>query len=117
MERVDKGSELVNQTGQTMAQVVTAIRRVADLMAEISSASGEQSSGVAQVGEAVTLLDQATQQNAALVEEMASAANSLKGQSQDLVQVVSVFHLGTAERRGNAQVGTPAVPRLRLKSA
>jgi uncharacterized phage infection (PIP) family protein YhgE len=66
---------------------------VTDIMGEISAASSEQSSGVAQVGEAVTQMDQATQQNAALVEEMAAAASSLRGQAQDLVQTVAVFKL------------------------
>jgi methyl-accepting chemotaxis protein len=73
--------------------VVGAIRRVTDIVGEISAASHEQSLGVAQVGEAVTQMDQVTQQNAALVEEMAAAASSLKNQAEDLVQVVSVFQL------------------------
>ena len=93
MERVEQGSTLVDQAGQTMQEVVTAIRRVTDLVAEISAASTEQASGVGQVGEAVTHMDQATQQNAALVEEMAAAAASLKLQSTELVQVVSVFKI------------------------
>jgi len=67
---------------------------VTDIMGEISAASTEQSQGVAQVGEAVTQMDQATQQNAALVEEMAAAAGSLNGQAQELVQAVAVFKLG-----------------------
>jgi len=73
---------------------VGAIRRVTDIVGEISAASHEQSLGVAQVGEAVTQMDQVTQQNAALVEEMAAAASSLKNQAEDLVHVVSVFRLG-----------------------
>jgi hypothetical protein len=73
--------------------VVSAIKRVTDIMGEISAASSEQSSGVAQVGEAVTQMDQATQQNAALVEESAAAAESLKSQAQQLVQAVAVFQL------------------------
>ena len=77
-----------------MSEVVGAIRRVTDIVGEISAASHEQSLGVAQVGEAVTQMDQVTQQNAALVEEMAAAAGSLKAQAQDLVHVVSVFRLG-----------------------
>jgi methyl-accepting chemotaxis protein len=95
VERVSHGSALVDQAGSTMTEVVDSIKRVTDIMGEISAASNEQSLGVAQVGEAVTLMDQATQQNAALVEEMAAAASSLKGQAQDLVQVVSVFKLDT----------------------
>jgi uncharacterized phage infection (PIP) family protein YhgE len=76
-----------------MSEVVSAIRRVTDIVGEISSASSEQAAGVNQVGEAVNQMDQVTQQNAALVEEMAAAASSLKSQSNDLVQVVSQFRL------------------------
>jgi methyl-accepting chemotaxis protein len=93
VERVEHGNALVDQAGSTMAEVVSSIKRVTDIMGEISSASNEQASGVAQVGEAVTQMDQATQQNAALVEEMAAAASSLKAQASDLVQVVAVFKL------------------------
>ncbi|QKO23949.1 Cache 3/Cache 2 fusion domain-containing protein [Rhodoferax sp. BAB1] len=93
VQRVEQGSAQVDQAGTTMNEVVAAIRRVTDIMAEISAASGEQSAGVSQVGEAVTNMDQATQQNAALVEEMAAAASSLKTQAQDLVHAVSVFKL------------------------
>jgi hypothetical protein len=74
-----------------MAEVVGSIRRVTDIMGEISAASNEQASGVASVGEAVMQMDQATQQNAALVEQMAAAAASLNSQAQDLVQTVAVF--------------------------
>ena len=91
VERVEQGSAQVDQAGATMTEVVTAIRRVTDIMGEISAASREQSQGVAQVGEAVTQMDQATQQNAALVEEMAAAASSLNAQASDLVQAVAVF--------------------------
>src|SRR5574343_1795845 len=79
-----------------MAEVVGAIQRVTDIMGEISAASTEQSQGVAQVGEAVTQMDQVTQQNAALVEEMAAAAASLNTQAQELVDTVAVFKLGGA---------------------
>jgi methyl-accepting chemotaxis protein len=95
--RVEQGTALVDKAGQTMMDVVQSIRRVTDIMSEISAASAEQSSGVGQVGEAVTQMDQATQQNAALVEEMAAAASSMESQAQDLVQLVSVFQLGAAE--------------------
>jgi methyl-accepting chemotaxis protein len=94
VERVDQGSALVDKAGITMTEVVGSIKLVTDLMGEISAASTEQSLGVAQVGEAVTQMDHATQQNAALVEEMAAAASSLKSQAQELVQVVAVFNLG-----------------------
>jgi methyl-accepting chemotaxis protein len=94
VERVEQGTALVDQAGTTMAEVVDSIKRVTDIMGEISAASTEQSLGVEQVGQAVTQMDQATQQNAALVEEMAAAASSLKGQAQDLVQTVAAFKLG-----------------------
>jgi methyl-accepting chemotaxis protein len=95
VERVAQGTTLVDQAGSTMTEVVSSIKRVTDIMGEISAASNEQSLGVAQVGEAVTQMDQATQQNAALVEEMAAAASSLRTQAQDLVQAVAVFRLST----------------------
>jgi methyl-accepting chemotaxis protein len=94
VERVEHGTALVDQAGITMTEVVTSIRRVTDIMGEISAASAEQSAGVSQVGEAVVQMDQATQQNAALVEQMAAAASSLKSQAQDLVGTVAVFKLG-----------------------
>ena len=90
---VEQGTKLVDQASATMTEVVGSIKRVTDLMGEISAASNEQSQGVSQVGEAVVQMDQVTQQNAALVEEMAAAANSLKSQAHDLVQVVSKFKL------------------------
>jgi len=93
VERVEQGTALVDQAGVTMTEVVSSIKRVTDLMGEISAASNEQSQGVSQVGEAVMQMDQATQQNAALVEEMAAAASSLKSQAQDLVSTVAVFKL------------------------
>ncbi|HSW03322.1 methyl-accepting chemotaxis protein [Aquabacterium sp.] len=93
VERVEQGSTLVDQAGATMTEVVSAIRRVTDIVGEISTASVEQSSGVSQVGEAVAQMDRATQQNAALVEESAAAAESLKSQAQDLLQAVAVFKL------------------------
>ena len=97
VERVAQGTALVDQAGTTMSEVVASIKRVTDIMGEISSASQEQSAGVAQVGEAVTQMDQATQQNAALVEESAAAAESLKAQAQQLVSAVSVFKLSQGE--------------------
>ena len=93
VERVEHGAALVDDAGTTMTEVVSSIRRLSDLVGEISSASDEQAAGAAQIGEAVTEMDQVTQQNAALVEEMAAAASSLKGQAHDLVEVVSVFEL------------------------
>ena len=96
VERVGQGTALVDRAGVTMAEVVRSIKRVTDIMAEISSASTRQSAGVAQVGEAVSQMDRATQQNAALVEESAAAAESLTGQAQQLVQAVAVFRLANS---------------------
>ncbi|MES2889990.1 MAG: methyl-accepting chemotaxis protein [Pseudomonadota bacterium] len=103
VERVSSGTVLVDKAGSTMHEVVDSVRRVTDIMAEISAASKEQSDGVAQIGEAVTQMDQATQQNAALVEEMAAAASSLRTQATDLVETVAVFRLD------NREVGFSAV--------
>ena len=93
VEQVDQGTALVDQAGKTMGEIVDSIQRVSAIVAEITSASVEQSSGVQQVGQTVQQMDQATQQNAALVEESAAAAESLKGQAQQLVQAVAVFRL------------------------
>lgn len=98
VERVEQGSMLVDKAGKTMIDVVSAIRRVSNIMGDISAASQEQSQGIAQVGEAVTQMDQTTQQNAALVEEMAAAASSLSHQAQSLVEAVAVFKLSEAEQ-------------------
>jgi methyl-accepting chemotaxis protein len=97
VERVEQGTALVDKAGITMTEVVNSIKRVTDIMGAISAASAEQASGVAQVGEAVSQMDQTTQQNAALVEEMAAAASSLKTQAQELVQVVAMFKLGASD--------------------
>lgn len=99
VERVEHGTSLVDQAGITMTEVVGAIKRVTDLVGEISAASNEQSQGVSQVSEAVTQMDQVTQQNAALVEEMAAAASSLNNQAQDLVDTVAFFKLAAGEER------------------
>ena len=107
--QVAQGTVQADQAGATMAEVVSSIHRVTGIMGEISAASNEQAIGVAQVGEAVTQMDQATQKNAALVDEMAAAASSLNTQAQDLVQTVAVFKLGT-----EAGVALPArAPLLR----
>ena len=106
VERVEQGTLLVDKAGTTMTEVVTAIRRVTDIMGEISAASSEQSAGVGQVGEAVTQMDQATQQNAALVEEMAAAASSLNSQAGELVNAVAVFKL--AHDASGASYSAPA---------
>jgi methyl-accepting chemotaxis protein len=109
VERVEQGTTLVDQAGTTMTEVVSSIKRVTDLMGEISAASNEQSQGVSQVGEAVVQMDQVTQQNAALVEEMAAAASSLKSQALELVQTVAVFKLGANDTHHGIALPTAAV--------
>jgi methyl-accepting chemotaxis protein len=91
VEKVDNGTRLVADAGQTMQNIVSQVKRVSDLIAEISHSSGEQSSGIGQIGDAVSQLDTVTQQNAALVEESAAAAESLKHQASELASVVAVF--------------------------
>lgn len=91
VERVESGSRLVDEAGKTMDDIVTQVKRVSDLIAEISSATGEQSSGVTQIDQAVGELDHITLQNAALVEQSAAASESLKQQATRLVDAVSVF--------------------------
>ena len=97
--QVEEGTSLVDKAGTTMQDVVMSIKRVTDIMGEISAASSEQSSGVAQVGQAVAQMDQATQQNASLVEESAQAARSLQHQAHELVQAVSIFKLNLGAPR------------------
>jgi methyl-accepting chemotaxis protein len=118
VERVGQGTALVDQAGSTMTEVVSSIKRVTDLMGEISAASNEQSLGVSQIGEAVTQMDQVTQQNAALVEQMAAAASSLQSQAQDLVQVVAVFNLGgnTAQHSAAPRSNTVRAPAAMVKA-
>jgi methyl-accepting chemotaxis protein len=103
--RVAQGTQLVDQAGSTMTEVVHSIGRVTAIMGEISAASIEQNHGVDQVGAAIKHMDQATQQNATLVKEMAAAAAGLKSQAQELVETVSVFRLIPAH-------GSAHLPRL-----
>lgn len=102
---IREGTSLVGDAGKAMHNVTDVITRLTDIMSEISSASHEQSEGVSQVGTAVVQMDQMTQQNAALVEESASAAANLHKQAADMVELVSVFEVGDTEpedRHGNA---------------
>ena len=94
VDKVSSGSKLVDQAGATMTEIVGSIQRVADIMGEISSATREQVDGIEQVNQAIMQMDNVTQQNAALVEEAAAAAESLQDQANGLVKVVSVFNTG-----------------------
>ncbi len=115
VERVAQGSNLVDKAGATMQEVVQSIRRVTALVGEISSASAEQRSGVAQIGEAIVQMDHVTQQNAALVEQIAAAATGLSTQAQELVQAVAVFQVDagdTAELPAAVPAAHAAAPAL-----
>ncbi|HYD59449.1 MAG TPA: methyl-accepting chemotaxis protein [Noviherbaspirillum sp.] len=94
VEKVDAGGKLVDEAGATMGQIVASVKRVADIMAEISAASHEQSTGIEEVNRAIAQMDEVTQQNAALVEQAAAAAQSMHDQANGLMQSVSVFTLG-----------------------
>ncbi|MBL8387432.1 MAG: MCP four helix bundle domain-containing protein [Hydrogenophaga sp.] len=115
VERVEQGTALVDQAGNTMQEVVQSIQRVTDIVGEISSASQEQNAGVVQVAEAVSNMDQATQQNAALVEESASAAASLRQQADQLVASVAAFRTAggaqaTVHAPASARAPAPTLP-------
>ena len=103
VENVESGSKLVDEAGRTMQEIVASVKRVTDLMSEISAASSEQSQGIDQVNQTVTGLDEMTQQNAALVEQAAAAAESLQEQAGMLTQSVAAFQLN----QGSARVSKP----------
>ncbi|MBL0140570.1 MAG: HAMP domain-containing protein [Betaproteobacteria bacterium] len=105
--KVEFGARLVDEAGKTMDEIVTSVKRVTDIMTDITAASQEQSSGIMQVNRAITQMDQVTQQNAALVQEASAAAESLKGQSSRLSQAVAVFRLGDDRDHLDAS-GAPA---------
>jgi len=108
---VEQGTTLVDQAGSTMAEVVSSIQRVTDIMGEISQASVEQSAGVAQVGEAVTQMDQTTQQNAALVEQSAAASESMNSQAKQLMRAIELFKVPQSEPSKGAKTNfAPVTP-------
>jgi len=105
VEKVGSGSQLADQAGATMQEVVDSIRRVAGIMGEITVASQEQRTGIEQIHQAVSQMDQVTQQNAAMVEEAAGAAQSLQDQAAGLAQLVSVFRIGAQTQHGSRSAG------------
>lgn len=108
VEKIESGSRLVDEAGSTLAEIVLSVRRATDIMSEITTASVEQSHGIGQVNQAVSQMDQITQQNAALVEEAAAASASLADQAVRLSQAISVFKL---ERAASAPVAARLPPR------
>ena len=121
VDKVDNGSKLVDQAGQTMELIVTSIKQVADIMGEITAATQEQSNGIEEVNQAITQMDEMTQQNAALVEQAAAAAESMEEQAQKLAQAVSIFKLTGDEEKAlraisrPARAAAPAVPAPRAR--
>lgn len=116
--KVEAGSLLVDRAGDTMSEIVKSVKHVADIMAEITAASDEQSQGISQVGEAVTQIDDITQQNAALVEQAAAAAESLLEQSGTLAEAVKVFktkHAGGAPRRPEKEAPMKPAPSAKVE--
>ena len=111
VDRVEEGSRQVAEAGQTMDEIVGSVKRVTDIMAEIEAASREQTQGIEQINQAITQMDQVTQQNAALVEEAAAAAASLQEQASGLSQVVSVFQLGQAAHHDRPATRPPSARR------
>src|SRR5450830_506970 len=110
VEKVDSGSRLVEHAGQTMSEVVESVRRVTDIVSEISAASREQSEGINQVNQAITQMDAVTQQNAALVEQAAAAAQSLQMQAVTLADAVSIFRIDATQTANlSVRTATPAV--------
>ncbi|GAB4212907.1 MAG: hypothetical protein Fur007_06020 [Rhodoferax sp.] len=107
LERVEQGSALVDRAGTTMQEVVQAIEQVTQIMGSINTASAQQSSEVGEIGASMIDIDQTTQQNAALVEEMAAAAGHLRQQAQTLVDAISVFKLGDTQAVLPAVDGLP----------
>ena len=115
VEKADTGAKLVHQAGVTMDGIVESVRRVTDIMGEISMASQEQTAGIEQINQAIAQMDEVTQQNAALVEQAAAAAESLQDQAATLAQVVSVFK--TAGGAGPGTLLAPPIPRTAARRA
>jgi methyl-accepting chemotaxis protein len=116
VEKVERGSKLVGQAGVTMDEVVASVKRVTDIMSEIANASAEQSAGIEQVNLSIIEMDSMTQQNAALVEEAAAAAQSLQDQAGELARVVSIFKLVDGEQEQEAALAPAATTSLAVRA-
>jgi methyl-accepting chemotaxis protein len=114
VEKVGAGTALVDEAGKTMEEIVSSVKRVTDIMAEISAASSEQSAGIEQVNQAITQMDEVTQQNAALVEEAAAAAESMEEQAGNLANAVAIFKLAhqASHRSAPKPAATPKLAEL-----
>jgi methyl-accepting chemotaxis protein len=107
VNKVDIGSRQVDQAGATMSEIVNAVKRVTDIMAEIAAASSEQSAGIEQVNQALIQMDEVTQQNAALVEQAAASAEAMQEKAGSLLQAVSVFKLETGKQGARTVAAKP----------
>jgi len=119
VEKVDEGSKLVDESGETLAEIVNAVKKVSDIIAEIAAAGQEQSSGIEQVNKAVMQMDEMTQQNAALVEEAASASESMEEQAKGMMRLMEFFNLGEGAQFTAAPTAAPhhqAAPAARRAS-
>jgi methyl-accepting chemotaxis protein len=112
--KIDAGARQVNNAGSTMEEIVTAVKKVRDLIAEISTASQEQAQGIEQVSESITQMEKVTQQNAAMVEEASAAASSLAEQSRTLIDAVAAFRLRGAAASLAAPLPAPAAPEAHI---
>ena len=108
IQRVSDGSELVNQSGKTLEEIVSSVKRVTDIIAEITAASQEQAQGIDQVNKAIMQMDETTQQNAALVEETTSASQSMKDQARELMSQMDVFVVNASEGHAPARTAVPS---------
>ena len=109
IQRVTDGSELVNQSGKTLEEIVSSVKRVTDIIAEITAASQEQAQGIDQVNKAIMQMDETTQQNAALVEETTSASQSMKDQAKELMSQMDVFVVSSSGGHASARNAAPTV--------
>jgi methyl-accepting chemotaxis protein len=116
VDKVDTGAKQVDKAGATMNEIVTAVKRVTDIMSEIAAASNEQNSGIEQVNEAITQMDETTQQNAALVEEAAAAAEAMQQQANGLLEAVSVFKLDGSGGGTQTKIAEPRIEPAEVKT-
>lgn len=114
IQRVTDGTELVNQSGKTLEEIVTSVRRVSNIIGEIAAASQEQANGIDQMNKAIISVDQATQQNAALVEEITSASQSMKSQSVELLRRMDLFKIELSE---SEKAASPSIASVREHTA
>jgi methyl-accepting chemotaxis protein-1 (serine sensor receptor) len=117
VEKVHHGSQLVDQAGATMAEIVQSVGRVTDIISEISAASQEQTAGIEQINSAVTQMDQVTQQNAALVEEASAAAQALQEEARALAEAVGTFRLDASASAAAAPAAKPAREQARISAS